>query len=161
MGSEETPGANTAERVSRERFQMLKRAANGGECGRKFPTFLFVINRLCGWRRRWDSNPRYAFTHAGFQDRCIRPLCHSSDTVPLYRLFRFWKTLKSGDFRRNVLGCFSCTLQNARLRRNGIGPLMFNNAGSTGKQCAETRWQAKGSYMVQHIMGGRQRWHGL
>jgi len=38
---------------------------------------------------------------------------------------------------------------------------MFNNAGSTGKQCAETRWQAKGSYMVQHIMGGRQRWHGL
>ena len=32
----------------------------------------------CRWRRRWDSNPRYAFTYAGFQDRCIRPLCHSS-----------------------------------------------------------------------------------
>jgi cell division protease FtsH len=30
------------------------------------------------WRRRWDSNPRYALTHAGFQDRCLKPLGHSS-----------------------------------------------------------------------------------
>jgi site-specific DNA recombinase len=30
------------------------------------------------WRRRWDSNPRWTFTHVGFQDRCIKPLCHSS-----------------------------------------------------------------------------------
>jgi site-specific DNA recombinase len=37
------------------------------------------------WRRRWDSNPRYAFTHAGFQDRCIRPLCHSSGPGGLTR----------------------------------------------------------------------------
>ena len=29
----------------------------------------------------WDSNPRYACTHAGFQDRCIRPLCHLSGRV--------------------------------------------------------------------------------
>jgi hydrogenase maturation protease len=36
------------------------------------------------WRRRWDSNPRYAFTHAGFQDRCIRPLCHSSGPSRTY-----------------------------------------------------------------------------
>ncbi len=26
----------------------------------------------------WDSNPRYAFTHAGFQDRCLQPLGHPS-----------------------------------------------------------------------------------
>ena len=35
----------------------------------------------CGegkWRRRRDSNPRWTFTHAGFQDRCIQPLCHPS-----------------------------------------------------------------------------------
>ena len=25
------------------------------------------------------SNPRYALTYVGFQDRCIQPLCHSSD----------------------------------------------------------------------------------
>ena len=30
------------------------------------------------WRRGWDSNPRYAFTHAGFQDRCLKPLGHPS-----------------------------------------------------------------------------------
>ena len=30
------------------------------------------------WRRGWDSNPRYRCRHSGFQDRCIRPLCHPS-----------------------------------------------------------------------------------
>ena len=30
------------------------------------------------WRRGRDSNPRYTSVHAGFQDRCIQPLCHPS-----------------------------------------------------------------------------------
>ena len=30
------------------------------------------------WRRGWDLNPRRACTLAGFQDRCIQPLCHLS-----------------------------------------------------------------------------------
>lgn len=30
------------------------------------------------WRKRWDSNPRYGFPHAGFQDRFLKPLGHSS-----------------------------------------------------------------------------------
>jgi hypothetical protein len=30
------------------------------------------------WRKRWDSNPRRAFTLAGFQDRFLKPLGHSS-----------------------------------------------------------------------------------
>ncbi len=29
-------------------------------------------------RKRWDSNPRYAFTYDGFQDRCLQPLSHAS-----------------------------------------------------------------------------------
>ena len=29
-------------------------------------------------RTEWDSNPRAAFTTAGFPDQCIRPLCHPS-----------------------------------------------------------------------------------
>ena len=33
-------------------------------------------------RMGWDSNPRATFAAAGFQDRCIQPLCHPSlDTV--------------------------------------------------------------------------------
>src|SRR5438045_6247950 len=31
-----------------------------------------------GWRRGWDSNPRWACTHGGFQDRCLKPLGHLS-----------------------------------------------------------------------------------
>ena len=30
------------------------------------------------WRKRWDSNPRTACTVAGFQDRFLKPLGHSS-----------------------------------------------------------------------------------
>jgi hypothetical protein len=30
------------------------------------------------WRRRWDSNPRYGYPYGGFQDRCLKPLDHSS-----------------------------------------------------------------------------------
>ncbi len=31
------------------------------------------------WARTgWDSNPRWAFTHGGFQDRCLQPLGHPS-----------------------------------------------------------------------------------
>lgn len=31
----------------------------------------------------WDSNPRYGLPHAGFQDRCLQPLGHPSDSVRL------------------------------------------------------------------------------
>ena len=37
------------------------------------------------WRRRWDSNPRYGFPYGGFQDRCLKPLDHSSVGVPQRR----------------------------------------------------------------------------
>ncbi len=30
------------------------------------------------WRTGWDSNPRWASTHGGFQDRCLKPLGHPS-----------------------------------------------------------------------------------
>src|SRR6516164_4429843 len=30
------------------------------------------------WRMGWDSNPRYPCGHAGFQDRCLKPLGHPS-----------------------------------------------------------------------------------
>ena len=34
------------------------------------------------WRREWDSNPRWYRYHAGFQDRCLKPLGHLSDFMP-------------------------------------------------------------------------------
>ena len=37
--------------------------------------------RRAKWRRGWDSNPRCPRRHGGFQDRCIRPLCHLSGTA--------------------------------------------------------------------------------
>ena len=33
------------------------------------------------WRREWDSNPRWYRYHAGFQDRCLKPLGHLSESV--------------------------------------------------------------------------------
>ena len=37
------------------------------------------IEKFSGkWRMGWDSNPRCACTHAGFQDRCLKPLGHPS-----------------------------------------------------------------------------------
>ena len=52
--------------------------ATPGKAG-EFPTARTIKKSSeTAWRRRWDSNPRCAFTHAGFQDRCNRPLCHSS-----------------------------------------------------------------------------------
>ena len=35
------------------------------------------------WRTGWDSNPRWAFTHGGFQDRCLKPLGHLSGSGAL------------------------------------------------------------------------------
>lgn len=34
--------------------------------------------RTVYWRKGWDSNPRYPCGHAGFQDRCLKPLGHPS-----------------------------------------------------------------------------------
>jgi hypothetical protein len=44
--------------------------------------YLLLIDKLDktkdNWRRGGDSNPRDAYTPAGFQDQCIQPLCHLS-----------------------------------------------------------------------------------
>ena len=37
------------------------------------------------WRMGWDSNPRYACTHGGFQDRCLKPLGHPSGARGRYK----------------------------------------------------------------------------
>jgi hypothetical protein len=38
------------------------------------------------WRRRWDSNPRYAFTaYNGLANRRLQPLGHPSAAAPEYR----------------------------------------------------------------------------
>ena len=36
---------------------------------------------LICWRKGWDSNPRYPCGHAGFQDRCLKPLGHPSNPL--------------------------------------------------------------------------------
>ena len=37
---------------------------------------ILILNKM--WRRGWDSNPRNAFTFAGFQDQFLKPLGHLS-----------------------------------------------------------------------------------
>src|SRR4051812_42712772 len=62
--------------------------ADNGKRLRTTPKQLFRISadlmdvhgsrRMLGWRRGWDSNPRYACAHNGFRDRPDRPLRHLS-----------------------------------------------------------------------------------
>jgi hypothetical protein len=43
--------------------------------------YIIFLNQLVSmglWRRVRDSNSRYPYRHAGFQDRCIQPLCQPS-----------------------------------------------------------------------------------
>src|SRR3954452_17763351 len=36
---------------------------------------------LGGWRKGWDSNPRWTCAHASFQDWCLKPLGHPSGSA--------------------------------------------------------------------------------
>src|ERR1700722_16991634 len=47
------------------------------------------------WRKGWDSNPRYPCRHAGFQDRCLKPLGHPSKPLTLFRYYGFFQSPES------------------------------------------------------------------
>ena len=57
------------------------------------------------WRKGWDSNPRWAFTHDGFQDRCLKPLGHPSVRGPWPQARRklkwFWRDIATARFGEN------------------------------------------------------------
>src|SRR5665647_1671743 len=62
-----------------ERDSNLK--ARGGEQGSNG-------SNLKGWRRRRDSNPRYAFgAYNGLANRRLQPLGHVSGTASAYRIY--------------------------------------------------------------------------
>src|SRR5580658_1771066 len=42
------------------------------------------------WRRGRDSNPRYPFGYAGFQDRCHQPLGHLSGYYSFTTVSKLW-----------------------------------------------------------------------
>jgi hypothetical protein len=54
-----------------------------------------VRSSVLNWRREWDSNPRYAFTHTRFPSVRLKPLGHLSGTGPL--LTRPCACRKAGD----------------------------------------------------------------
>jgi hypothetical protein len=71
---------NTGEQVStafRSKALTLLWIPNDGEQG-----------RTTYWRKGWDSNPRYPCRHAGFQDRCLKPLGHPSNPLKLFSYLR-------------------------------------------------------------------------
>ncbi len=48
------------------------------EEGIVFQAAIYIPKSAIGWRRGWDSNPRWSFPHSGFRDRCTNPLCDLS-----------------------------------------------------------------------------------
>jgi hypothetical protein len=70
LGRRRQPIQNTGEQVStaiRSNALRLLWIPNDGEQG-----------KTMYWRKGWDSNPRCPCRHAGFQDRCLKPLGHPS-----------------------------------------------------------------------------------
>ena len=49
------------------------------DCTLNFEAGANILIYIELWRKGWDSNPRYPCRHAGFQDRCLKPLGHPSD----------------------------------------------------------------------------------
>ena len=58
-------------RITGSKSRLLQMLVSGGGVNA-------VLAQGLGWRRGWDSNPRYACTHNGFRDRPNRPLWHLS-----------------------------------------------------------------------------------
>ncbi len=65
------PGASSSLRSGRTRVRLRGPST-------RYKNAPLVARRFRIWWRGWDSNPRRAFTLAGFQDQCIQPLCHPS-----------------------------------------------------------------------------------
>ena len=60
-----------------------------------------VVTLQChGWRRGWDSNPRYHCWYDGFQDRYLRPLGHLSrrllNCIRGWDIARLWRAPSCG-----------------------------------------------------------------
>src|ERR1700694_1211575 len=78
--------------------------------------------REAGWRRGWDSNPRYACTHNGFRDRPDRPLWHLSGGPLIGGRFRAGNSVRKAGKNRRISGfpaltwAFAC-VYSALLRR--------------------------------------------
>jgi site-specific DNA recombinase len=60
-------------RIMGSKGDLLRTLAGAADATGQVPSF------VPKWRRRWDSNPRQSYPCVGFQDRCVRPLRHSSD----------------------------------------------------------------------------------
>jgi len=67
------------------------------------------------WRMGWDSNPRYGFPHAGFQDRFLKPLGHPSISVNCCRFRQKWRCCRTllPQHHRQFNDCFLAALSPA------------------------------------------------
>ena len=63
------------------------------------------------WRKGWDSNPRYHFWHAGFQDQFLKPLGHPSVTEVIIAVNRAFIQTYSLQLRACLCFAYSATVQ--------------------------------------------------
>jgi hypothetical protein len=76
-----------------------------------------TLTSIVIWRMGWDSNPRGTCAPAGFQDRCLQPLGHPSDSC------RFWS--------RHNTGCAGLVLpEEARMRERPHKTGAFNRSAT-------------------------------
>ena len=89
---------------------------------------------------RWDSNPRWGFPHAGFQDQSLKPLGHPSLSCVILRRHPLFKRTRARHYAADMLyqtgvveaGSTSPTcgrgLSSGRIRAYGVA-----------KMCGQTR----------------------
>ncbi len=128
-----------------------------GKRRRSAPSRSLNLPLWAKWRKRWDSNPRTARTVAGFQDRCLKPLGHSS----LPRCRRppgdpFGPERMSSRPEPFNGGCRGETQGGRRPRggRDGRPPVPI---GTVGERTAEGRRSGPGTAGAVRIGGRRRR----
>ena len=65
----------------RRRWRWRGRIASGSTATALSAPDATSTDGVRSWRMGRDSNPRWACTHAGFQDRCLKPLGHPSSAL--------------------------------------------------------------------------------
>jgi hypothetical protein len=93
--------SNGLEFLQVRRPQRLQKARRFSPFG---ADFMKVIQRQTEWRRVRDSNPRYGFPYAGFQDRCHQPLGQLSASMPKHDLSIVYQ--RSPHFLRNIVSAY-------------------------------------------------------
>src|SRR3954463_11205392 len=114
---------------------------------------------LGGWRKGWDSNPRWTCAHASFQDWCLKPLGHPSGSAlhgakaTPFASFAAAVAFASGK-PQNFNAVFT-TRESGRLASRSSGCILTNAGLGVGPVAVSGEVARR-----RRAVTGRMGWHG-